>query len=332
MKYLITGITGFAGPHLAKLLLANGHTVHGLIRATSGRETDLLDILTVYELSNIKFNKADLLNYANLEMIIRDEQFDGIFHLAAQSHPGLSFEDPITTFQDNVMGTVNLITCIERESNHTVLHFCSTSEVYGNTCKDDGILREDSAIKPCNPYGVSKAAIDLYMQERMINNKISGFITRAFSHTGPRRFKNFSISSDAFQLAIMEKYTSVSKVLRVGNLETQRVVIDVRDTANAYYLLMAKFVEEKFWMKPEEKIFNICGTDLHKMQYFTDLLIKQSNVKNVSQYIAPELYREIDIQVQIGDTNRLKKLTNWEPVIPITTTLKDLYNYWLQKV
>ena len=75
------------------------------------------------------------------------------------------------------------------------------------------------------------------MQERMENNKINGFITRAFSHTGPRRGKNFSISSDAFQIARM-MHGKQDKELLIGNLESVRVVIDVRDTVNAYYLAM----------------------------------------------------------------------------------------------
>ena len=201
MKYLITGITGFVGPHLAQLLLKEGHEVHGLLRATSGRETDLLDILSPKELNQITFKKADLLHYDRLQEIINKEQYDGVFHLAAQSHPSISFDDPIMTFQDNVIGSVNLITAIERYSSHTKLHFTSTSEVYGDQCRDTGMLYESDPLKPSNPYGVSKAAIDLYMQERMANGKITGFITRAFSHTGTRRFKNFSISSDAYQLA-----------------------------------------------------------------------------------------------------------------------------------
>ena len=72
--------------------------------------------------------------------------------------------------------------------------FCSTSEVYGNIGIDGRKIKITDTILPSNPYGASKAAIDLYMQERVNNNKLKGFVTRAFSHTGPRRGKNFSIS------------------------------------------------------------------------------------------------------------------------------------------
>ena len=329
MKYLITGITGFAAPHLAQLLLKEDHEVHGLVRATSGRETDLLDLLSPEELGKITFQKVDLLNFARLMEVIKEEQYDGVYHLAAQSHPGLSFTDPIMTFQDNVMGSVNLITAIERYSPETKLAFISTSEVYGDTCKDTGVLFETDPIKPCNPYGVTKAAIDLYMQERMQNGFIKGFITRAFSHTGPRRFKNFSISSDAYQIAMMVK-RNAPRTLYIGNLETQRVVIDVRDTVRAYYSLMQN-CSPSFYSS-NGRIFNVCGTEVHTMQHFTDLLIEISGLKGVIQKIKPEYYREIDIQVQIGSSAMLKGLTGWEPEILIEQTMEDLLNYWLKKL
>jgi len=328
MKYLITGITGFAGPHLAQLLLKENHEVHGLIRATSGRETDLLDLLTTEELNAITFQKVDLLHYARLEAVLHEEQYDGVFHLASQSHPGESFKDPIKTFQDNVMGSVNLIEAIETHSRDTNLMFCSTSEVYGDQCRDTGILYESDAIKPCNPYGVTKASIDLFMQERMQNGFINGFITRAFSHTGPRRFKNFSISSDAYQLAVMMKNGVMP--LRIGNLQTHRVVMDVRDTVRAYYLLMQKCNQSI--LGSNKGIFNVCGDVVHKMEYFTDMLIDFSGLKGVKKVIEPAFYRDIDIQVQIGDCSKLQQMTGWNPKYEIYETLDDLLQYWKNKV
>lgn len=324
MKYLVTGITGFAGPHLALLLLKEGHEVHGIVRTANGREQDLLDIMTFKELSSIKFHYVDLRHYYGVKKVIDAEKFDGIFHLAAQSHPPTSFVDPILTWNENVIGTVNLITAIQETK--TRFMFCSTSEVYGDLGKDVGILKVDTPLKPSNPYGTSKAAMDLYVQERSKNGYIDGFVTRAFSHTGPRRGKIFSISSDAYQIALMEKGYQ-EKVLKIGNLQTERVVMDVRDCVNAYYLLMQN-------KESNGKAFNVCGTEVRKMQFYTDLLIKYSNFKynEISQVIWPAYYRPIDIQIQIGDITELKQLTNWEPKILIENTIKDLLNYWRRKI
>ena len=118
-KYLITGITGFAGPNLAKLLLSNGHEVHGLIRCPNGRQTDLLDILTVEEYNSIVFRVGDLKHYYTIDKLIKSEKYDGVYHLAAQSHPPTSFNDPILTWEENVTGSMNLITSIQDSSPNT---------------------------------------------------------------------------------------------------------------------------------------------------------------------------------------------------------------------
>ena len=324
MKFLITGITGFAGPHLANLLLEKGHEVHGVVRTANGRETDLLDIISNSNLQQIKFHYLDLKNFFSVDKLFKAEDYDGVFHLAAQSHPPTSFMDPILTWDENVNASVNIITALQ--GSETKLMFCSTSEVYGDACKDVGRLSTDMPLTPSNPYGTSKAAIDLYMQERTSNGFLKGFVTRAFSHTGPRRGRIFSISSDAAQIAAMEKGMQ-KPILKIGNLKTERVVIDVRDCVNAYYLLM--IAEES-----NGKVFNVCGDKINKMQKYTDLLIEHSKFEydEVEQRIHEPYYRPIDIQVQLGDSTSLKEITNWEPSIDISTTMKDLLDYWRKKL
>ncbi len=324
MNFLITGITGFAGPHLAELLIKNNHNVYGLINCSNGRENDIRDILDDSVYNSIMWVYSDLKNLRSLENIFKSYEFNGVFHLAAQSHPPTSFDDPIGTMETNVIGSANLIQCISDHQPNCNLMFCSTSEVYGNIGLDKKKIKTDDNILPSNPYGASKAATDLYMQERITNKKIKGFITRAFSHTGPRRGKNFSISSDAYQIARMMKNFQ-DKTLLVGNLETVRVVCDVRDVVNSYYLAM---INEKC----EGKIFNVCGDTPRKMQFFTDKLIEISKLKDVKQKIHDKFYRPIDIYYQHGDSTELKNLTGWEPKIPIEKTLEDLLEYWVNKI
>ena len=323
MKFLITGITGFAGPHLANLLVDEGHEVWGLVRHSNGRENDIRDVVPDYIFREINFVYSDLTNYRTLNKIFKEEKFDGVFHLAAQSHPPTSFIDPLGTFESNIMGTANVIQAIEDHQPDCKLMFCSTSEVYGNEGSDGRKIQVDNKILPANPYGASKAAIDLYMQERMINGKLKGFITRAFSHTGPRRGRNFSISCDAYQIArMMNGYQK--KELSVGNLETVRVVIDVRDCVRAYYLAM---------MNDDclGKIFNVCGDVPRKMGDYTDMLIAESGLTGVERKIDPRYYRPIDIDYQHGDSTELTKLTGWKPEYNIEHTVADLLHYWVLK-
>jgi GDP-4-dehydro-6-deoxy-D-mannose reductase len=322
MRFLITGITGFAGPHLANLLVRNGHEVYGLVRCSNGRETDILDVVPSHIYKEITFVYGDLKDRSSLIRVFANNHFDGVFHLAAQSHPPTSFFDPIGTWETNVMGSMNLISMVEK--TQCKLMFCSTSEVYGNTGRDGHLIRVGDSILPSNPYGASKAAIDLYMQERMNNGRLDGFITRAFSHTGPRRGKTFSISCDAFQLAQIA-LSGDKHSIRVGNLDTVRVVIDVRDTVEAYYNLMIHGGSSG-------KVYNVCGNIPRKMAYFTQKLIQIANMPDVETNVDPKLYRPIDIAYQHGDSYEVTKLTGWKPAIDIDETLKDLYNYWLTKI
>lgn len=323
-NYLVTGITGFAGPHLANLLHSEGHTVYGLVRCSNGRENDIRDVVPDEVYRDINFVYSDLKSLRNLNRIFTEHEFDGVYHLAAQSHPPTSFRDPVGTMEENVIGSANLIQAITDNQPDCKMMFCSTSEVYGNVGQDGRKIKTDDTIFPANPYGASKAATDLYMQERMDNGKLNGFITRAFSHTGPRRGKNFSISSDAFQIARMMKGMQ-DKTLLVGNLESVRVVIDVRDTVNAYYLAM---------MSDEcnGQIFNVCGDVPRKMQYFADKLIEISGLTDVEQKIHAPFYRPIDIHYQHGDSDNLVELTEWQPEIEIEQTLEDLLRYWCDKI
>ena len=276
--------------------------------------------------TRITFHYGDLIEYHSLARIFSAHQYDGVFHLAAQSHPPTSFVDPVGTFSSNVQGTVCLIDVVQRQQKNCSFMFCSTSEVYGDSGKTVGVLKESLPLNPSNPYATSKAAIDLYMQERCRNRFLKGFTTRAFSHTGPRRGKKFSISWDAFCLAMMKTGKQKDRVLPVGNLETQRVVVDVRDTVRAYYLLMQNY--------DNGEAYNVCGDmdSVVKMQFFTDKLIEISGLKGVEKKVSDKLYRPIDIQIQVGDTTKLKNKTKWKPEIPIEQTLTDLFNYWVRKL
>ena len=324
MKFLITGITGFAGPHLANLLIENGHEVFGLVRHSNGRETDILDVVPDEHFKQIKFVYGDLRNYLSISKVFEANKFDGVFHLAAQSHPPTSFVNPIGTMEENVMGSANLIQAIELHNPEAKLMFCSTSEVYGNVGRDGRKIQTTDQLLPANPYGASKVATDLYLQERFENKAIRGFITRAFSHTGPRRGKTFSISSDAYQIARMMKGYQ-DKTLLVGNLETIRVVIDVRDCVNAYYLLMLADGSDG-------QVYNVCGEEPHKMGYYTDLLIKYSGLDNVEKKIYDKFYRPIDIDYQHGYSESITELTGWAPKYNLDQTMEDLLQYWVNKI
>jgi len=324
MIYLITGITGFVGPHLAKLLIDEGHEVLGLVRNTNGSENDIRDVLSDEYFSKIRFLYGDITSEQNINDLFKNEKMDGVFHLAAQSHPPTSFKDPMGTFKINAMGTVNIVNAIERYQPECRLMYCSTSEVYGAVPEEKGKITEDFPINPINPYGVSKASADMFVRERAKSCNLKFFVTRGFSHTGPRRGNIFSISSDAYQIIrICNGYQK--KVIRVGTLSSRRVVMDVRDCVRAYYLLMNKF--------ELSEAYNVGGDKLFSMGELLDKMLEIKGLKGkVELRVDQKLVRPIDIPIQICDTTKFRKLTGWKPEIPIEQTLKDLLDYWDKKI
>lgn len=329
MKCLITGITGFLGPHLAQLLLSKGYEVHGLLRGTRGSEQEIKDLLDEREFAEITFHYGDIIHFRTMDRLFKDHIFDVVFHLAAQTHPPTSFKDPIGTWETNVMGSINLITCLQDHQPDCHFVYCSTVEVYGNEGIDGRKITEMNTILPANPYGASKCAIDLYVCERMKNKQMTATVIRPFCFTGPRRGARFSIASDAVQIAqIMLDTDQKDKKLRIGNLDTTRAVTDVRDIAMAFYLVA------KNKLISNGKVYNVCGGEPLKMREYTNMLIKFSGLRSedVEMVIDQKLWRPIDIQYQDGDASLIKKELGWTPTIPIERTIRDLLTFWYQKL
>ena len=325
MNCLITGITGFLGPHLARKLIQEGHNVFGLLRGTRGSEQEIKDLLTQEEFSKIIFIYGDIVHYRTVDKLFKEYTFDVVFHLAAQTHPPTSFKDPIGTWETNVMGSIHLITCLQDSQPNCHFIFCSTVEVYGNEGIDERKINETNTILPANPYGASKSAIDLYICERMKNKQMKATVIRPFCFTGPRRGARFSIASDAVQIAnmMLEKQ---DKTLQIGNLDTIRAVTDVRDIADAFYLVATKSTISN------GKVYNVCGGEPLKMREYTNMLIKFSGLDNIEMQINEKLWRPIDIQYQDGDASLIKQELGWEPIIPINDTIRDLLLFWYNKL
>jgi len=323
MKFLVTGITGFVGPHMAHLLMDEGHDVCGLIRASDGREQNIEKRIGSDYFDKLDFVYGDLTNQESISKIFNENDFDGVFHLAAQSHPPTGFTHPKLTFEVNALGTINIVEAIMKHERECKLMNCSTSEVYG-VLKDDTPIDENTQINPVNPYGVSKAGAELYVRERAKSEKCPFVVSRAFSHTGSGRGRNFSISSDAYQLVRVKKGLQ-KPIIQVGNLKSKRVVMDVRDCVRGYYLLMMKG-------EPGEA-YNI-GADPDRLYSMDELFDKMASMLDlkVEKRLDEKLYRPIDIPIQVADVTKFKNLTGWKATIPIEETLQDLLNYWNDNV
>ncbi len=316
MRFLITGINGFAGPHLARELKLQGHTPYGM--SHTGCESEEYEILS-----------GDLRDQMEVEDIFQNYEFDGVFHLGSRTHPPTSFQEPVSYFETNALGAVYIADAIRRHQPDVVLMNCSTSEVYG-IHPENTRIDENTPTLASNPYSVSKLAADLYIHERCDNGLLKAFTTRAFSHTGPGRPNNYSISSDACQIAKILKGKQ-EPIIRVGNLTSKRVVMDVRDVVAIYIQLMDVYISEAGAGHAFGEVWNIGGNDLLSMQFYLDLMLTLFNVE-AELRVCDKLYRKHDIPVQFPCSTKVRRLLGYHPKFDIDQTLYDLVTFWLERV
>jgi GDP-4-dehydro-6-deoxy-D-mannose reductase len=317
MKFLVTGINGFVGPHLAKEIQKQGHTVIGMSHHGVGGDGSY-DVLS-----------GDIRDQMEIDDIFQGFEFDGVFHLAARTHPPTSFQEPVSYFETNAMGSVYLAEAIRKHQPDIWLMNCSTCEVYG-IHPEGSKISENTPTLASNPYSVAKLAADLYIRERCDNGLLKAFTTRAFSHTGPGRAKNYSISSDAFQIAKIIKGKQDAEI-RVGNLKSKRVVMDVRDVAAVYWRLMNSYMELPSWEPMVGDVWNIGGDDLHDMGYYLQTMLDIFGI-DAKLKVCDTLYRKFDIPVQWPDSTKVRGYLGWDPQYTIIQTLTDLVNFWLERV
>lgn len=315
-KALITGITGFAGSHLAELLLSEGYEVYGTTRPRS--KSDNIDHIK----RKLHLEDADLMDSHSIYAILTKIKPDYIFHLAAQSFVQTSWASPASTMEVNVVGTVHLFESVRRAGIDLVIQIACSSEEYGLVKPEETPIKETNPLRPLSPYAVSKVAMDYlgYQYHQSYGTKIVR--TRGFNHTGPRRGEVFVTSSFAKQIAEIEKGKS-DPVLYVGNLEAKRDWTDVRDIVKAYLLSVQK-------CEPGE-VYNICSEKTIRVGDMLDMLLSMSKVKiKVEQ--DKERMRPSDVEILLGDCSKFRKVTGWRAQIPFEKTMEDLLNYWRERV
>jgi len=318
MRVLITGITGFAGSHLAEYILSNHSRVDvfGIARWRS-RMDNILQIQDKIELV-----EADLKDMVSLKAVLADVKPDRIFHLAAQSFVPTSWKCPAETFAINAIGEINLFESILALNQAPKIQIAGSSEEYGQVFSNEIPMKETNPLRPLSPYAVSKVAQDLLAFQYHKSYGVRAIRTRGFNHTGPRRGDVFVTSSFAKQIAEIEKKKR-PPVIHVGNLEAKRDFTDVRDMARAYWLSLEKGVEGE--------VYNIGSGQAYSMQEVLDLLMSLSRSK-MEVKVDPARLRPSDVPVLLSDSSKFRALTGWRPMIPFKQTILDLLNYWRERV
>jgi len=315
MRVLITGITGFAGSHMADYALAQGAEVFGTVRWRSPIQNieHILNKINVYD--------ADLRDAASVHAIVSEIKPDRIFHLAAQSYVVSSWNIPTETIVTNIVSNVNLLEAVRRLERMPRIQVACSSEEYGFVRPEEVPITEDNPLRPLSPYGVSKVGQDLLCYQYHQSYGIDVVRTRGFNHTGPRRGRVFVCSNFAMQIIEVQK--GLRPHVSVGNLDAVRDFTDVRDTVRAYWMALDKGV-------PGD-VYNICSGKGYRIGDVLELLLKIAGAK-VEIRVDPARLRPSDVPLLIGDRSKFTKQTGWEPRIPFEQTLADTVAYWRERI
>jgi GDP-4-dehydro-6-deoxy-D-mannose reductase len=313
MRNLVTGITGFAGSHLAEALLERGEgELFGLSRsgAAPAGPGRLAAAVRVYA--------CDLSDPAALGEVLRDLQPQCIYHLAGYANAGQSFREPQAAWRGNLWATLALYEAVVAWGGRPRILFVGSGLIYGDTETPDQACDESCLLRPTSPYAASKAAADLASYQFWRAPGLEIIRARPFNHIGPRQSPQFAVAHFAQQIAAIERGER-PPVLETGNLSPRRDITDVRDVVRAYRLLMQRG-------RPGEA-YNVGSGQTVAMQEIVDRLIALSGVR-VEVRPRADLVRARDTAAVRADAAKLRRETGWAPTWTLDQTLHDTLQYW----
>lgn len=316
MRILVTGVTGFAGGHLAEALLAQGgHRVVGVARRS------VWPPAWSHLASEVELHACDLCTLPSLEKILRDVQPERIFHLAGYPHVGRSFQEPDAAWEGNLTATRSLYDAVTRWGGRPRILFVGSGLVYGESASSGHGCTETDLLLPDNPYASSKAAADLMSYQYTRSPGLDIVRVRPFNHIGPHQAPQFAVSSFARQLAAIERGRQ-APVLETGNLQPRRDFTDVRDVVSAYVLIMER--------GRTGEVYNVGSGQSVAMQTVLERLIALSGV-SVAVRQTDNLLRATDQAIVRANADKLRRETGWSPRFSLDQTLTDVLTYWREQ-
>ena len=301
MKALITGITGQDGAYLAKFLLDKGYEVFGTYRRLSTPNFWRLQYLDIFEKVNLI--PADLVDAGSIVEAVKISEPDEIYHLAAQSFVGASFEQPIGTGEVTGLGVTRILEAVRQTNQEIKFYQASTSELFGRG--QSSSLNEKSVFQPASPYAAAK--LYGYWLTKQYREGYNLFACNGilFNHESPIRGLEFvtrKISNAVAKIAL-----GIEKELHLGNLEAKRDWGYAPDYVESMWLILQQKEPDDYTIATNEahsikefaeKAFNIAGLDW------------QEYVKVDKRFLRP-----LDVNFLQGDYSKAKRKLGWMPKV-----------------
>ncbi len=291
---LVTGATGFVGPHLSAHLADCGDTVVGSDPTDPTRRG------------------PDLLDFDGWRDLLAEVSPTVVYHLAGWSDVGASWRNPRQVWRVNTEGTLAVLEAAAAAGVERVV-MISSADVYGPLDPASMPILDDQPVKPASPYGASKAAAEVLGVQFDRSHDLDVVIARPFNHIGPGQSPSFVVAAFAHRIAQAE--LDGGGEVRHGDLSARRDFTDVRDTVRAYRLLAERGTPGR--------TYNICtGHDIAMSETLEQL--RSMATVDITSSVDESLLRPIDVPVHRGSARRLHQDTGWTPTIPLDQTLADV--------
>jgi GDP-4-dehydro-6-deoxy-D-mannose reductase len=312
LRVLITGITGFAGSHLAEHLVSRGDEVHGLAH----ERPPFRNLAAVQD--RVRIHEGDITRLEDVQGALAGSRADAVVHLAGMAVPTLAAADPIAAVKINVLGTATVLTALE-EHPRTRLVLASSADVYG--APDSVPVNEDAPMRPTNVYAATKVAAEALTRDAAARHAAPIVILRPANQNGPRQHPGLAASAFAKQIAEAEAGLA-EPVVRHGRLDAERDFLDVRDMARAYAAALGL---------AEGGTFNVGTERAVAIAEILDTLIALARIP-VRAELDPTRVRGGDPTRIALDTTRFRQKTDWSPRIALADSLRDTLEHWRSSI
>lgn len=301
-RLFVTGASGFVGQNLMRLVT---------------KKDAYPDIELI-----VPNDRIDIRDQDGLTAFVETNKLTDVIHLAAQSHVPTSIQDPRTTLDINLYGTLNLLQALKASGFDGTVLYVGSSDIYGRVDPARLPITEDTAVHPRNPYAVSKVAAEALCSQWSQSERFRIVMARPFNHIGPGQNEHFVISGFAKQIAEIKAGLRTNEIAH-GDIDVTRDFTDVRDVVRAYLLLL------EFGHNGE--IYNVCSGLERSPRQLLERLLSLSEVRADVKRDEGRM-RPSDIRRACGSFEKLERHTSWKPEIDMDRSLIDILAFWQERI
>ncbi len=296
---LVTGVCGQDGSFMAEFLLKKGYRVVGLIRRNATRSLSNAAHLE----DEIDIEEGDITDATSMMRIIQRSRPHEIYNLAAQSHVGTSFEQPLATVNIDTLGVVNILEAVKTLGFSTRIFQASTSELWGDSPPPQN---EETVMRPRSPYAIAKLASHWFV--RMYREAYRMYCCAGITHNHESERRGPLFVTRKISMGVAKVLKDPSHRIRLGNIDAARDWGYAPDFVEGFWLALQQ-------PKPDDYVF--ATGEMHTVGEFVEKAFARAGIEDWSTYIEVDRFmmRPLEVESLCGDPSKAKSDLGWEPKV-----------------